>query len=32
VRITSTRLHPHVLRQLVRHAGYQPDVAAFARA
>jgi carbon-monoxide dehydrogenase large subunit len=32
VRITSTRLHPHVLRQLVRQAGYQPDAAAFARA
>ncbi|HSS11358.1 MAG TPA: molybdopterin cofactor-binding domain-containing protein, partial [Acidimicrobiales bacterium] len=32
VRITSTRLHPHVLRQLVREAGYVPDAVAFARA
>jgi carbon-monoxide dehydrogenase large subunit len=32
VRITSTRLHPHVLRRLIREAGYTPDAAAFARA
>ena len=32
VEITSTRLHPHVLRGRVRAAGYAPDAAAFARA
>jgi carbon-monoxide dehydrogenase large subunit len=32
VEITSTRLHPHVLRKLIRNAGYLPDAAAFARA
>ncbi|HSS08526.1 MAG TPA: molybdopterin cofactor-binding domain-containing protein, partial [Acidimicrobiales bacterium] len=32
VRVTSTRLHPHVLRHLVREAGYVPDAVAFARA
>jgi carbon-monoxide dehydrogenase large subunit len=32
VRITSTRLHAHVLRGLVRRGGYAPDAAAFARA
>jgi carbon-monoxide dehydrogenase large subunit len=32
VEITSTRLHPHVLRKLIRDAGYVPDAAAFARA
>ncbi|HTD49350.1 MAG TPA: xanthine dehydrogenase family protein molybdopterin-binding subunit, partial [Acidimicrobiia bacterium] len=31
VDITSTRLHPHALRALIRAAGYVPDVAAFAR-
>ena len=32
VEITSTRLHPHVLRTLIRDAGYLPDAAAFAKA
>jgi carbon-monoxide dehydrogenase large subunit len=32
VEITSTRLHPHVLRKLIRDAGYLPDAAAFAKA
>jgi aerobic carbon-monoxide dehydrogenase large subunit len=30
VEITSTRLHPHVLRAAIRAAGYEPDAAAFA--
>jgi carbon-monoxide dehydrogenase large subunit len=32
VRITSTRLHPHMVRDLVRRGGYVADPAAFARA
>jgi carbon-monoxide dehydrogenase large subunit len=32
VQVASTRLHPHVLRKLIREAGYLPDAAAFARA
>ena len=32
VEITSTRLHPHVLRAAIRAAGYEPDPVAFARA
>jgi carbon-monoxide dehydrogenase large subunit len=30
VEITSTRLHPYVLRAAIRAAGYEPDAAAFA--
>jgi carbon-monoxide dehydrogenase large subunit len=31
IEITSTRLHPHVLRAAIRAAGYEPEAAAFAR-
>jgi len=31
VDITSTRLHPHALRDLIRAAGHVPDAASFAR-
>ncbi len=32
VRLTSSRLHPDVVRRMVRASGYVPDAAAFARA
>jgi len=31
VRVTSTRLHPHNIRRLLRQAGHTPDPATFAR-